>query len=126
MLQQNWALIEDEVAGAVRVYFISDTSGVFDEIAFPSASSANEALKLKLNGFRRFADSPDLQSFLRPNRALSPIYPSQWADLFFGALLAIVSNIAAVFSPRHCLAVECTPADCLGARRDGEARPGSV
>jgi hypothetical protein len=26
MLQQNWALIEDEAAGAVRVYFISDSS----------------------------------------------------------------------------------------------------
>jgi hypothetical protein len=35
MLQQNWALIEDEVAGAVRVYFISDTSGVFDETLSP-------------------------------------------------------------------------------------------
>ena len=64
MLQQNWALIEDEAAGAVRVYFISDTSGVFDEIAFSSASSANEALGM--NGFRRFAESTNLQSFLRP------------------------------------------------------------
>ncbi len=35
MLQQNWALIEDEVAGAVRVYFLSDTSGVFDETLSP-------------------------------------------------------------------------------------------
>lgn len=66
MLQQNWALIEDETPG-VRVYFISDTSGVFDEIAFPSASSAKEALGK--NGFRRLADSADLQSFLRPPSA---------------------------------------------------------
>jgi len=63
MLQQNWALIEDEAAGAVRVYFVSDTSAVFDEIAFPSTSSANEALEM--NGFRRFAESTGLQSFLR-------------------------------------------------------------
>jgi hypothetical protein len=63
MLQQNWALIEDEMPG-VRVYFISDIGGVFDQIAFPSASSAKEALSK--NGFRRFADSADLQSFLRP------------------------------------------------------------
>jgi hypothetical protein len=62
MLQHNWALIEEETA--VRVYFISDTGGVFDEIAFPSASSAHEALAL--NGFRRLAASTDLQSFLRP------------------------------------------------------------
>jgi hypothetical protein len=34
MLQQNWAVIEAEDAEAVRVYFISDTSGVFDEMAF--------------------------------------------------------------------------------------------
>src|SRR6267378_1852047 len=66
MLQQNWALIEDEVAGAVRVYFISDTSGVFDEIAFPSASSANEALKL--NGFRRFVDSPRSVAAVRSSK----------------------------------------------------------
>jgi hypothetical protein len=66
MLQQNWALIEDETPG-VRVYFISDASGVFGEIAFPSASSAMEALGK--NGFRRFADSTDLQTFLRPPSA---------------------------------------------------------
>jgi hypothetical protein len=66
MLQQNWALIESETQ-SVRVYFVNDTSGVFDEIAFASASSAKEALAK--NGFRRFADSTDLQSFLRPPSA---------------------------------------------------------
>jgi hypothetical protein len=69
MLQQNWALIEDETPG-VRVYFISDISDVFDEIAFPSASPAKEALRK--NGFRRFADGADLQSFLRPPSAPFP------------------------------------------------------
>ena len=63
MLQQNWALIEEE-NGAVRVHFISDASGVFDEITFPSESAAREALGR--NGFRRFAESADLRSFLRP------------------------------------------------------------
>jgi hypothetical protein len=67
MLQQNWALIEEETAGTVRVYFISDASGVFDEIAFSSARSAHEALAL--NGFRRFTQSTDLQSFVRPPAA---------------------------------------------------------
>jgi hypothetical protein len=67
MLQQNWALIEEETAGAARVYFVTDTSGVFDEIAFPSARSAHEALAI--NGFRRFAESTELQSFLRPPAA---------------------------------------------------------
>jgi hypothetical protein len=67
MLQQNWAVIEAEDAEAVRVYFISDTSGVFDEMAFPSADAARESLDR--NGFRRFAENSDLQSFLRPPSA---------------------------------------------------------
>jgi hypothetical protein len=61
MLQQNWAVIEPETAGRVRVYFISDASVVFDEIAFPSAEDA--AIALQRNGFRRYAASKDLQAF---------------------------------------------------------------
>jgi hypothetical protein len=64
MLLQNWAVIEPEPAGGGRVYFVSDTSGVFDEIAFPSADQAADALRR--NGFSRYADSLNLQSFLRP------------------------------------------------------------
>ena len=67
MLQQNWALIEAEPAGRVRVRFIADTSGIFDEIGFESAGHGEAALTC--NGFRRFADSPDLQSFLQPPSA---------------------------------------------------------
>jgi hypothetical protein len=63
MLQQNWAVIEPTPAVGVRVHFISDTSGVFDEIAFPSTIKASRALHR--NGFRGFSDEPDLQSFLR-------------------------------------------------------------
>ena len=40
MLQQNWALIEPEAAESVRVYFINDTGGVFDELVFPSSDAA--------------------------------------------------------------------------------------
>src|SRR4051812_49844510 len=64
MLQQNWALFEADDQIAVRVYFITDTSGVFDEIAFPSSDAAQVALRR--NGFQRFAESTKLQSFLRP------------------------------------------------------------
>lgn len=67
MLQQNWALVETEGADAVRVYFINDTGGVFDEMAFPTASAAWDALSR--NGFRRWAENSDLQSFLRPPSA---------------------------------------------------------
>jgi hypothetical protein len=73
MLQQNWALIESDQSGGVRVYFISDTSGVFDEMAFQSSQSAAQALRR--NDFRRYAGAADLQSFLRPPRA--PYHRSQ-------------------------------------------------
>ena len=64
MLQQNCTAIEPAVSGAVHVYFISDTGGVFDEMTF--ASEAEAITGLSRNGFRRFADAPDLQQFLRP------------------------------------------------------------
>ena len=67
MLQQNWAVIECEAMESARIYFVSDTSGVFDDIAFSSTAEAREALRR--NGFRRFADNSDLQSFLRPPSA---------------------------------------------------------
>ena len=63
MLQQNWAVIEPESIVGTRVHFISDTGGVFDEIIFSSMVEASRALHR--NGFRRFSDAPDLQSFLR-------------------------------------------------------------
>jgi hypothetical protein len=66
MLQQNWASIEPEEDG-VRVYFINDTSQVFDRMPFESAADAEAALAR--NGFRRFRDALDLQRFLR---ALAP------------------------------------------------------
>jgi hypothetical protein len=75
MLQQNWALIEEEPAGAARVFFVSDASGVFDEMTFLSTVAAQHALGR--NGFTRFADNAHLQSFLRTppapyHRAMHP------------------------------------------------------
>jgi hypothetical protein len=61
MLQQNWALIEP--AGAeVTVYFLSDTSGVFDQMSFESTEAAESALRL--NGFARYAEDSRASSFL--------------------------------------------------------------
>ena len=62
MLQQNWALIESGDTG-VTVYFLSDTSGVFDEIPFETQSAA--AAALHLNNFRRFSEDPQAAGFLR-------------------------------------------------------------
>jgi hypothetical protein len=89
MLQQNWALIENEPGTAVRVLFVSDASGVFDEMAFPSDFAARQALSR--NGFKRFADSPDLQSFLQPPPTpYHRINHPQRRNLFVGPLLAIM------------------------------------
>ena len=62
MLQQNWALIEPGSGGAT-VYFVTDASGVFDEIGFDSTAAAETALRL--NGFRRLTEDPHAASFLR-------------------------------------------------------------
>jgi hypothetical protein len=64
MLQQNWALIDIQAQGSARVFFISDTSGVFDEMVFLSTSAAEQPLKL--NRFKRLSVNADLQSFLHP------------------------------------------------------------
>lgn len=63
MLQQSWAAIEENGAAGVRVCFITDTGGVFDEMNF--ASEAEAIAGPSRNGFCRFADASDLQSFLR-------------------------------------------------------------
>lgn len=62
MLQQNWAGIEPARDG-VNVHFITDTSQVFDMLAFDSITDA--AVALTRNGLRRFEEAPDLQRFLR-------------------------------------------------------------
>lgn len=62
MLQQNWALIVPEQAGQVRVNFITDTSEIFDDLSFPSETDAIAALKR--NGFVRYADDTEMQSFI--------------------------------------------------------------
>lgn len=54
MFQQHWALIKAASSG-VTVYFIHDTSGVFDEMRFATADVA--AAALRLNGFRRDYES---------------------------------------------------------------------
>lgn len=62
----TWTAIDADnklPARRVRVHFITETSGIFDEIDFESAGHAEAALTR--NGFRRFDTSPDLQSFLR-------------------------------------------------------------
>ena len=61
-LQQNWALIDVNSDGSCTVYFISDCSGVFDSLWFPSEDEAKEALKN--NRFHRYVDDIGAQEFL--------------------------------------------------------------
>jgi hypothetical protein len=61
-LQQNWALVDRHKDGAIA-WFIGDTSGVFDKIVFSSTEEAFRALTR--NGFRRFANDKEAQTFLR-------------------------------------------------------------
>ena len=86
MLQQNWAVIEPEKGGGARIHFISDTSGVFDEIALNSVGAAREALSR--NGFRRISDDTELQSFLRaPTPPFPPFGSREWSHLLVGSFL---------------------------------------
>ena len=65
-LQQNWALI-DESKGSVTVWFISDTSEVFDKIDFATVEEAQ--VGLRRNGFRRLSEDAESQKFIAPPRA---------------------------------------------------------
>lgn len=64
MLQQNWALVDADDDGSAVIYFVSDTSDVFDRLSFASVDAAMEGLLA--NGFRRFAEDAEAQSFIRP------------------------------------------------------------
>lgn len=66
MLEQNWALIEtgDGPSASVRVFFVGDTGGIFDEMDFSSSEEATRALRN--NGFSRYAEDSRLQSFTVP------------------------------------------------------------
>ncbi len=74
-LQQNWALIEHHKEGSeCTVYFVGDTSGVFDTIDFATRELAEQALVR--NGFKRYLDpSENFPEFLYP-----PPSPHHWRE----------------------------------------------
>ncbi len=61
-LQQNWALIDSNSDGTCTVFFIGDSSGVFDRLSFSSDTEAKKALKR--NGFASFTDDKEAQNFI--------------------------------------------------------------
>jgi len=64
MLQQNWALITSRQNSEVCIHFIADSGSVFDALVFPTEEYAIAALRR--NGFSRYADDAQLQSFICP------------------------------------------------------------
>ena len=64
MLQQNWALIETEDNNKIKVFFIGDTSGVFDELLFDSKTDAERSLSK--NGFKKLVDDKEAKEFISP------------------------------------------------------------
>lgn len=80
-LQQNWALINPEGNGVI-VYFLGDTSGVFDELVFPTQREAEAGLRR--NGFRLYAEDLEAKKFIsvpnppftRSSHPNGPIYSS--------------------------------------------------
>lgn len=63
-LQQNWALVTPESAGTVKIHFMGDTGGIFDELNFQNVHLAREALAR--NDFEHFDSTPSLKEFLYP------------------------------------------------------------
>ncbi len=61
-LQQNWALIDENADGAAIVYFFGDTSGVFDQMNFPTKAEAETALHR--NGFNLYDEDAKAQEFI--------------------------------------------------------------
>lgn len=65
MLQQNWALIEPSQSGkGCIVYFIGDTSGVFDQINFADIADAER--QLRINGFGKYEEAEEAKQFIAP------------------------------------------------------------
>ena len=64
MLQQNWALIEENSDQSATVYFITDASTVFDQMNFASKKEA--IMGLRRNGFERYEDYPSYKTFVIP------------------------------------------------------------
>ena len=63
MLQLDWAAVEPKGDG-VRLSFINDTGGVFDQVMFSSKAEAVQALRRSV--FGQFNEEPDLQKSLTP------------------------------------------------------------
>src|SRR5262249_48988138 len=84
---------------AVRVYFISNTSGVFDEMAFPSADAACESLDRNVfgasprtatcNPFYVHHPRRSAEPFIQTGRSTRPGVSGNHEDAGMGRLQAI-------------------------------------
>lgn len=82
MLQQNWALVDNERDGGAVVYFIDDAAGNFDRMQFTSKEEA--FIALRKNGFRRYEEDIESHRFIstpkptfrKSDHTNGPIYSS--------------------------------------------------
>jgi hypothetical protein len=63
-LQTNWAIIDEQSDATARVWFINDSSGVFDSMSFRSLEEAVSGLMD--NGFDLWAKNLEVQRFIAP------------------------------------------------------------
>ena len=80
-LQQNWALIEpQQIEGKLIVYFIQDSSMIFDKIGFETKEQAE--IELIKNGFKKYLDKKEVFiDFIIPPKkpfkeSIRPVYSS--------------------------------------------------
>lgn len=73
MLQQNWVLLEpNKEKSGFTIYFISDASGVFDQMEFADLAEAES--QLRVNGFGKYSEDEKARDFITPPS--SPFYKS--------------------------------------------------
>ena len=62
VLGQNYALVDSQDNEKIKIFFIDETSWVFDELEFGSEDEAIEGLKR--NNFIKLSDNKKLQGFV--------------------------------------------------------------
>jgi hypothetical protein len=80
----------DKTPNGCTVFFFGDTSGVFDQLLFSSVDQAEQALRR--NGFARFAQKKEAQSFIAVSRPPFHEQPPQRTNIFVGKVLAMMKT----------------------------------
>jgi hypothetical protein len=79
-LQHNRALIEENADSTATIYFIGDTSRVFDRRDFPNKTEAESGLRR--NGFKRYEDYDQLTHEVIPTPEPPFYLPSELHTIY--------------------------------------------